>query len=151
MNVLFMYLSNDREHVAACQRKSLIHKNSLHPLHRCNISKNHAVAPLFTSIRRQMTTRQLVAFALPQMRWHGLLRCSARLKRRNTGTTVLSPKGLRTVYYNNGNGSKLQVFWAGVYTVVCVVLYRYFFPRSSELFVVFLARNGKPRIKSRHG
>ena len=51
MNVLIMYLSNNREHVVLCQCNSLIHTNATHPLRRWYISTNFVVAPLFTLIR----------------------------------------------------------------------------------------------------
>ena len=83
--------NNDRQHVAAYQGNSSTPTNATHLLHHCHTCTNLAVAPLHTSIKSPITTRQLVACALPRMTWQVH---SASHKRLNLVrvTTVRVPK-----------------------------------------------------------
>jgi hypothetical protein len=88
MTVLIIYLSNDIEHVAACQGQSTIPTHATHPFHRGHVYTNLAVAPLLITIKTPTTTPQRVGFALPRMTWQVHSLCSASHKRLNFGTNV---------------------------------------------------------------
>jgi len=97
LNVIIMHLSNDRQHVAACQGNFSIPTNATLPLRRGLVSTNLAFATLHNSIKSPTKTRLLVACALPRITWQVRSWFSASHKRLNLGTTVHIPKGVPVI------------------------------------------------------
>ena len=119
MTVLIMSLSNDIEHVAACQGQSPIPTNSTHSLHGGHVCTNLAVAPLLISIKSPTTTPQRVGFALPRMTWQVHSRCSASHKRLNFGNTARIPKAVPNI--NRYTQLYLSIYLT-VYISICTYI-----------------------------